>query len=74
MKTPKPLRELFKLIAREGFTVKAFEPSGGSHFKVWLDQFPQYVIVSIFDVDKPRTLKNSIALYKRMRKQHEEGG
>lgn len=74
MKIPRQLRELFKLIEREGFTVKDLQPGHGSHYRVWFHQFPQYVIVSIFDIDKPRTLKNSIALYKRMRKQHEEGG
>jgi hypothetical protein len=74
MKTPRNLRELFKLFEREGFTVRDFEPAQGSHYRVWFEQFPQYVIVSIFDIDKPRTLRNSIALYRRMRRQHEEGG
>lgn len=74
MKTPKPLRSLFKHYEREGFTVKEWEPCKGSHFRVWFDQLQEFVVVSIFDADNPRTLKNSIAMYKRMRKQQEEGG
>ena len=75
MKLLKPLRELFKLYEREGFTVDRIEKSTkGSHYKIWFHQFPQFVIVSISDIEKPRTIKNSLALYRRLRKQHEEGG
>jgi hypothetical protein len=65
MLIPRVLRKQLQCYEAAGFTVRDVEPSRGSHFKVWFQQFsaPQFLTVN---ATEPRAIKNNIARFRRL--------
>jgi hypothetical protein len=71
MKISQRLRKQVKEYEREGFHVVSIENRTGSHKLVTFAEFPEPQIVTACQSDW-RALKNNIARFKRLAKQHEE--
>lgn len=65
MNIPRVLRKQLQYYEAAGFTVRDVEPSRGSHFRVWFNQFssPQFLTIN---ASEPRAIKNNIARFKRL--------
>ena len=70
MRVPKNLRKQFKEYESAGFHVIDLEHAAGSHYKVNFAEFPERVVLTVNIVDS-RSIKNNIALFKRLAKQLE---
>jgi len=71
MKISQRLRKQVKEYEREGFHVVSIENRTGSHKLVTFAEFPEPQILTACQSDW-RALKNNIARFKRLAKQHEE--
>jgi len=71
MKVTQRLRKQVKEYEREGFHVVSIENRTGSHKLVTFAEFPEPQILTACQSDW-RALKNNIARFKRLAKQHEE--
>lgn len=71
MKVSQRIRKQIKEYEREGFHVVSIEDRAGSHKMVTFAEFPEPQIVSECKSDW-RALKNNIARFRRLMKEHEE--
>ena len=67
MNVPRVLREQVKEYERAGFHVINVEPRSGSHFKLWFAEFPDQPQIVTKNTLDPRSIKNNIAHYKRVK-------
>jgi hypothetical protein len=71
MKINQRMRKQVKEYEREGFHVVSIEDRAGSHKMLTFAEFPEPQIVSDCKSDW-RALKNNIARFRRLAKEHEE--
>ena len=71
MKLSQGLRKQVKEYEREGFHVVSIENRSGSHKMLTFAEFPEPQIVTACQSDW-RALKNNIARFRRLAKQHKE--
>jgi hypothetical protein len=71
MKVNQRMRKQIKEYEREGFHVVSIEDRAGSHKMLKFAEFPEPQIVSDCKSDW-RALKNNIARFRRLAKEHEE--
>ena len=71
MKINQRMRKQIKEYEREGFHVVSIEDRAGSHKMLKFAEFPEPQIVSDCKSDW-RALKNNIARFRRLAKEHEE--
>lgn len=71
MKVNQRMRKQIKEYEREGFHVVSIEDRAGSHKMLRFAEFPEPQIVSDCKSDW-RALKNNIARFRRLAKEHEE--
>ena len=69
MNIPRVLREQVKEYEKAGFHVIDWECRSGSHFKLVFKEFPEPQFITKNQND-PRALKNNLAHYKRLAKEH----
>ena len=67
MNIPRVLREQVKEYERAGFHVIDVEPRSGAHFKLWFAEFPDQPQIVTKNIIDPRSIKNNIAHYRRVK-------
>lgn len=65
MSIPRPFREQFLIYEREGFHVKHFQPTKGSHAKVQFEEFPEVQVLTK-NVGDPRAIKNNVSRFRAL--------
>ena len=72
MKVPQYLRKQVVEYERAGFHVIDVENRSGSHFKITFAEFPTPQIITKNGSDG-RAINNNLAMYRRLKKEHEYG-